>query len=81
MNQINTHYYKTKIGELILGSFEKKLCLLDFRYRRMRTTVDNRIKSGLKADFVEQNDEILEKQESNLMSILMVKERNLISPC
>ncbi|MCK5148329.1 methylated-DNA--[protein]-cysteine S-methyltransferase [bacterium] len=59
MNQINVQYYKTKIGELILGSFEGKLCLLDFRYRRMRKIVDNRIKTGLNAEFVEQDDEIL----------------------
>jgi len=66
MNQINIQYYKTKIGELALGSFDKKLCLLDFRYRKMRTTVDNRIKNGLKADFVEQDDEILEKTRKQL---------------
>ena len=61
MNQINTQCYKTKIGELILGSFEGKLCLMDFRYRRMRITVDNRIKKGLKAEFTERDDEILEE--------------------
>ena len=59
MHQINIHYYKTKIGELLLGSFNEKLCLLDFRYRRMRNTVDSRIKNGLKAEFVAQDDEIL----------------------
>lgn len=56
---INIGYYKTKIGELIIGSFDKKLCILDFRYRRMRTTVDNRIKKHLETDFVEQEDEII----------------------
>ena len=61
MNKINIQYYKTKIGELILGSFNEKLCLLDFRYRKMRQTVDNRIKKGLNAEFVELDDEILEK--------------------
>jgi len=66
MNQINIQYYKTKIGEFILGSFDDKLCLLDFRYRKMRTTVDNRIKNGLKAEFVEQDDEILEKTRKQL---------------
>jgi len=66
MNQINIQYYKTKIGELILGSFDGRLCLLDFRYRKMRTTVDNRIKNGLKAEFVEQNDEILKKTKEQL---------------
>ena len=66
MNQINIQYYKTKIGELILGSFDDKLCLLDFRYRRMRTTVDNRIKKGLNAKFVEQDDKILERTREQL---------------
>ncbi len=59
MNQINIQYYKTRIGELILGSFEGKLCLLDFRYRKMRKIVDERIKKGLIADFIEKDDEIL----------------------
>ena len=66
MNQINIQYCKTKIGELILGSFEDKLCLLDFRYRKMRKTVDKRIKIGLKAKFIEQNTEIIEKTRAEL---------------
>ena len=66
MNQINIQYYKTKIGELILGSFDVRLCLLDFRYRRMRETVDNRIKKGLRADFVERNDDVLSKARVQL---------------
>jgi len=66
MNQINIQYYKTTIGELILGSFDKRLCLLDFRYRKMRITVDNRIKNGLKTEFIEQDDEILEQTRKQL---------------
>ncbi len=66
MNQINIQYSKTKIGEMILGSFDGNLCLLDFRYRRMRTTVDNRIKKGLKAEFIEQDDVILAKTKQQL---------------
>jgi len=60
MNQIHIQYYKTKIGELILGSFDTKLCLLDYRYRKMRSAVDNRIKKGLTAEFVEQDNKILQ---------------------
>jgi methylated-DNA-[protein]-cysteine S-methyltransferase len=61
MSQINIQYYKTKIGELILGTSDEKLCILDFRYRKMRTTVDNRIKKGLNAEFIEQGDDVIEK--------------------
>ena len=66
MKFINIQYCKTKIGELILGSFEGKLCLLDFRYRKMRKTVDERIKKGLNAKFAENNTEIIEKTLAEL---------------
>ncbi len=58
-NKINISYYKTTIGELILGSFQGKLCLLDFAYRKMRSTVDSRIKRYIQGDFVEKEDEVL----------------------
>ena len=66
MNQINIHNYKTKIGELLLGSFDGKLCLLDFRYRKMRKTIDDRIRKGLNVNFVEHDDEILKKTREQL---------------
>ncbi len=70
--QKNIHiaYEKTKIGELIIGSYDNKLCLLDFRYRRMRTTVDNRIKRLLKADFIEQEDEIITETKKQIEEYL-----------
>ena len=67
MKFINIQYCKIKIGELILGSFEGKLCLLDFRYRKMRKTVDERIKKGLNAKFVENNTEIIERIQTELV--------------
>ncbi|MFW6118029.1 MAG: methylated-DNA--[protein]-cysteine S-methyltransferase [Chloroflexota bacterium] len=61
MNQISIQYHKTDVGELILGSFRGKLCLLGFGDREMRRAVDGRIKEGLAAEFVEQDAEVLEK--------------------
>jgi len=49
------------MGKLVLGSFGGRLCLLGFGDRGMRRAVDSRIKKGLNAEFVEQDDEILEK--------------------
>ena len=66
MNQIRVQYFKSKIGELILGSFDGSLCLLDFRYRRMRKAVDRRIKEGLKAEFIEQEDDITSRAKLQL---------------
>ncbi|RXK13078.1 cysteine methyltransferase [Halarcobacter mediterraneus] len=66
MNKINIQYYKTKYAHFILGSFENKLCLLDFKYRKMRTTVDNRLKKGFDAKFVEQDDDILQETRKQI---------------
>lgn len=56
---IKTKYFKTPIGELILGSFNDKLCLCDWRYRKMRTAIDSRLKSGINANFIEENSNIV----------------------
>ena len=60
MKNIHVQYYRTKYADFILGSFDNKLCILDYQNRRNRDTVDNRIKKGLSADFVEQDDEVLQ---------------------
>ncbi len=79
MNQINIQFYKTKLGDLILGSFNEKLCLLDFRYRKMRKAVDTRIKNGLNAEFVENNNETIKQAKIQLDEYLngVRKEFNL----
>ncbi|NLA50403.1 MAG: methylated-DNA--[protein]-cysteine S-methyltransferase [Bacteroidales bacterium] len=59
MSHIHIQYFKTGIGELILGSFEGQLCLLDYRYRKMRQAVDERIRKGLNTEFTEKDDEVL----------------------
>ena len=80
MNKINIQYYKTKYANFILGSFNNKLCLLDFRYRKMRTTVDNRLKKGLKAEFIEQDDEILKETRKQLDEYFNVTRKDFDIP-
>ena len=52
-NIIFIQNFKTTIGEVIIGSFENKICLLDYRYRKMRTQVDKRIQTALNAVYFE----------------------------
>jgi methylated-DNA-[protein]-cysteine S-methyltransferase len=59
-------YYKSPAGELILGSFENKLCLCDWRYRQMREAVDNRIQKGLKTTYIEGESEVIDLTISQL---------------
>jgi methylated-DNA-[protein]-cysteine S-methyltransferase len=66
MYTINIYYYKTKYAEFILGSYENQLCMVDYRYRRMRTTVDKRLQTMLKAHYIEQDDDLLQQTRDQL---------------
>ncbi len=67
MSIVNIQYYKTEIGELIMGSYNNELCLLDFRYRRMRTTIDNRIQKGLGVtQYIEKDNNVLTEVRKQL---------------
>jgi len=61
VNKVNIQYYKSPVGEILLGSYDNKLCLADWKYRRMRTSIDNRIQKGLKAEYVEQSSAVIEE--------------------
>lgn len=70
MSSIYIQYHKTKIGELILGSFENKLCLLDFKYRRMRSAVDNRITKELNTKYLEKDNDVLAETKKQINEYL-----------
>lgn len=63
---IITTNFTTPVGELILGSFEDKLCIADWKYRKMRTTIDARIQKELGASFVEGNSSVIEETKQQL---------------
>lgn len=59
MQQVTIQYLETAFGELVLGAYQHRLCLCDWRYRANRQGIDNRIKKGLKAEFIEGRDSML----------------------
>ncbi len=65
-NVIKTEYFKTPIGELILGSFNDRLCLCDWRYRKMRTSIDSRLSRGVNAKYVEESTSIINETKAQL---------------
>jgi methylated-DNA-[protein]-cysteine S-methyltransferase len=80
MNQINIQHHKTDVGEVVLGSFRGKLCLLGFGGKEVRRTVDGRIKKALNAEFVEHDDEILERTRRQLDEYLKGRRRGFDIP-
>ena len=61
MKQINIKYYKSPVGEILLGSYDGKLCLADWHYRKMRSTIDARIQKALHAKYVENSSDVIEQ--------------------
>lgn len=66
MDRIHTTYYLTPFGELILGSMDHHLCLCDWRYRKMRASIDERIQSGLQAVYEEEESDIIVETKAQL---------------
>lgn len=77
---INIQYYKTEIGELILGSYEEELCLCDWRFRKNRNLVDERIKRHLQTDFVEENSDSIENARQQLEEYFSKKRKEFSIP-
>lgn len=64
--KIITSTYKSPAGELTLGSFEDKLCLCDWAFRKRRKTIDNRICTGLHAEFKKGTSDVIKQTKSQL---------------
>ncbi|NMM47487.1 methylated-DNA--[protein]-cysteine S-methyltransferase [Marinigracilibium pacificum] len=57
---IQTITYKSPYGELVIGSYKDNLVLCDWKYRRMRESIDNRIKNYFSVEFIQESSEICE---------------------
>lgn len=58
--------YHSPVGELILGEFNKKLCICDWKYRKQRNQIDARITKELAAVFEENDTPLLRKTKKQL---------------
>ena len=56
MNSIAIQAFETPFGELLLGVHRDRLCLCDWRFRKMRERIDARIQQGLEAGYEERDD-------------------------
>jgi len=68
---INILDFETPYGVLVLGSFQNKLVLCDWKYRKSRIQIDQRIKHYFNAEFKEQEDDVLTKTKAQLNSYFL----------
>lgn len=64
--EIHIQYFKTPVGELVLGEHEGRLCMADWRYRKMRERIDARLGKGLNATFSEKESALLQQVKDEL---------------
>ena len=68
MNIIYYSFYKSPIGELIIGDYKNQLCLCDWRFRKMRSSIYDKIRKRLNAEFVEEESEIISTTKFQLLN-------------
>ena len=79
-NIISVWRYEAPCGELMLGSFEGKLCLCDWQVEKHRDHVDNRLKRVLKAEFREEKSPVIEQAIQELDEYFASKRRDFDLP-
>lgn len=77
---ITTTNFKTPFGEMLLGSFENKLCLADWRYRRMRPAIDRRIQKQMGVEFRSGESEVIQQTKAQLLEYFEGKRNNFDVP-
>lgn len=65
-NKIWIQHYHTPCGDLLLGSFEEKLCLCNWMTGNRRLRIDHRLQSFLHAEYCEGTSDILEEARNQL---------------
>lgn len=80
MKYITIKEYQSRFGELILGSYEGKLCLCDWKYRKMRTQINSRICKLLGAEFRPGTDAVIEQTIRELDEYISYKRKEFSIP-
>ena len=80
MNRIIVQHHRTEIGELILGSFQGRLCLLGFGNRDMAQMVTDRIGKRLGADVTEQDDALVDETRRQIDEYLAGRRKTFDIP-
>lgn len=61
MSVIYTQYYNSPFGELVIGSYNNQIVLCDWRFRKLRSSIDHRLKVALNAEFVQKSTSVIEE--------------------
>ena len=65
-HSIQIQTYKSPVGEIVLGSYDNKLCLANWSDKKKSNRTNNRLKKKLNAVFVEESSTIIDETMKQL---------------
>lgn len=80
MDKIIIHRFASPYGDLLLGSYEDRLCMCDWMYRKMRSVIDKKIRERLQAEFSEGNSAVITRAESQLLEYFAGRRKEFTIP-
>ena len=80
LKKITIQYLETAVGELLLGVYQQRLCLCDWRYRNKREAIDARLQRGLNARYQEGCDELLLRAREQLQQYFYQQRKTFSLP-
>lgn len=79
-NTIHVQHYQSPCGELLLGSYEDKLCLCDWTIEKHHGRVVRRLQKVLHADYKETTSDVLNETVRQLDEYFAGKRRDFTIP-
>ena len=79
-NIIKVMHYRFPCGEMMLGSFDGRLCLCEWADGRRRASVDQRLQRILNAEYVEGSSDVIERARQQLDEYFLNKRREFDIP-
>jgi len=73
-------YHKCYLGELKIGVYNNAICMCDWRYRRMRVAIDERLKKFFKAELLEAHHPLITEFIHQLQAYFDKKLQNFNIP-
>ncbi len=72
--------YRSPVGELTIGVHENEICMIDWTYRKMRKSIDSRIQSFLKTEFVEEKTDLADSCQLQFEEYFLNERKNVDLP-
>lgn len=80
MKEIHIVYYSSPVGEILLGAYDGRLCLADWKERKDREKIDRRLQKALCAVYVEHTSELLNETIKQLDAYFSKKSQTFTLP-